>query len=202
MELQGWSVFFQKRKLRRLFFSIDKDKSPRLDGFSSLFYQGCREIVKDLMEVSKEFHDRGTINKCTNVIFIVLIPKEDVNGFSDFRPISLVSSLYKIIAKVLYMRLKNVLGGLVSNSQGVFMKGRQITNRILVVNELVDGRKRSKELGLVYKTDLENAYDQGSKFRFLTTRTWKRIKVLVDTYRKSCKNYINDKNFREMLEFF
>lgn len=43
------------------------------------------------------------------------------------------------------MRLRNVVGGLVSNSQGAFVKGRQIINGILVANELVDGRRRSKE---------------------------------------------------------
>lgn len=54
-------------------FSINKDKSLGPDGFSSLFYQECWEIVKeDLMEVFKEFYERGTINKSANATFIVL----------------------------------------------------------------------------------------------------------------------------------
>lgn len=78
----------------------------------------------------------------------------------NFWSISLVSCLYKIIAKVLSMRLRNVMGGLVSNSQGAFVKGSQISGEILVANDLVDGRKRSKKLGLVCKIDLEKAYDK------------------------------------------
>lgn len=67
-------------------FNIDKDKSPGPDGFSSLFFQECWDIVKeDLMEVFKEFYDRGTVNKSMNATFIVLIPKkEEVTDFSDF----------------------------------------------------------------------------------------------------------------------
>lgn len=103
--------------MKEAVFSIDKDKSPGPDDLSSLFYQECWDIVKDdLMNVFTEFYDKGIVNKCTSATFIVLIPKEEVNGFSDFRPISLVSSLYKIIAKVLSMRIRNVLGTLVSNS--------------------------------------------------------------------------------------
>jgi len=154
---------FTEEEVKEAVFSIDKDKSSGPDGFSSLFYQECWEIVKDeLIDVFTEFHDKSTINKCTNTTFIVLIPKEEVNGFSDCQAISLdlVSSLYKIIAKVLAMRLRNVMGNLVSNSQGAVVKGRKITDDILVANELVDGRKRLKKPGLVCKIDLENAYDR------------------------------------------
>lgn len=52
------------------------------------------------------------------------------------------------------------MGSLVSNSQGGFTKGRQIIDGILVVNELVDGKKRSQEQGLVCNVDLEKAYDR------------------------------------------
>lgn len=91
---------------------MDNDKSPGFDGFSMLFYQECWKIIKkDLIEVFEEFYERGTINKCMNETFLVLIPKEEVTNFSDFKPISLVSSLYKIIAKVLSIRLHGVMEG-------------------------------------------------------------------------------------------
>lgn len=82
------------------------------------FYQECWEIIKDdLLEVFNEFYESSTINKCINATFIVLGPKKDnICDFSDFQPISLVSSMYKIIANVLSMRLRNVMGDLVSNS--------------------------------------------------------------------------------------
>ena len=77
----------------------------------------------------------------------------------DFTPISLVTSLYKIIAKVLLGRLRRVLNGTISLSQGAFVEGRQILDAVLIANEVVEEKKRSGEEGVVFKIDFEKAYD-------------------------------------------
>ncbi|GAU14843.1 hypothetical protein TSUD_50550 [Trifolium subterraneum] len=78
---------------------------------------------------------------------------------SDFRPIALVSSIYKILSKVLANRLRNVVGVVVSDAQLAFIKGRQILDGILIANELVDDAKRNAKDLLLFKVDFEKAYD-------------------------------------------
>jgi hypothetical protein len=81
------------------------------DGFSMAFFQACWVILKeDIMKVPHEFHASGKFERSLNATILALIPK--IPGAidpNDFRPISLVGSIYKIIAKILANRLKTVL---------------------------------------------------------------------------------------------
>jgi len=117
-------------------------------------------IKNDLLKVFSEFYDNGIINACTNASFICLIPKKERSlKLKDFRPIILVTSLYKIMAKVLANRLKGVLSGTISSSQSAFIEGRQILDAVLVANEVVDDYKRRRLEGVLFKVDFEKTYD-------------------------------------------
>lgn len=90
------------------------------------FYQVCWDIIKgDLVEVFKEFYDSGSLHIRAKATFIALIPKVvGASSLLDYGPISLIGSLYKIIAKVLSLKLQGVMGHMVSSTQSAFIKGR------------------------------------------------------------------------------
>ena len=105
---------------------MEGDKALGLDGFSLTFYHHCWEVVeRNVLAVFEEFYPHSMFEKSLNATFIALIPKKNgASNIRDFRPISLVGSVYKILAKVLANRLKEVLDQLVSESQNSFVGGR------------------------------------------------------------------------------
>jgi len=101
--------------------------------------------------------------KGLNSSFIALIPKlKDPQHISDFRPISLIGCVYKVIAKILSNRLSKVRNHLIDERQSAFVKGRQLFHGVLIANEVVEEARRSKRSCLVFKVDFEKAYDSVS----------------------------------------
>ena len=69
------------------------------------------------MGLSRDFHEHESFVRSLNSTYIVLIPKRGgVEDLKDFRPISLIGSIYKLIAKVLANRLKKVMNKLVNSA--------------------------------------------------------------------------------------
>jgi hypothetical protein len=99
-------------------FSSKGSKASGPDGFNFNFYKKFWELIQhDLFTMVLEFFRRGCLPKGINTSYIALIPKvTGSSSFNDYRPISLLNGLYKIIAKILATRLKAVMQSVVSPS--------------------------------------------------------------------------------------
>ncbi|XP_057453066.1 uncharacterized protein LOC130744922 [Lotus japonicus] len=115
--------------------TFDGNRAPRPDGF--------RRLVRGL-----------------NPTFIALIPKGgQQEQISDYRPISLIGSIYKLLSKVLSVRLSSVLPCLLSQNQFAFTAGLQIADCSLIANEIVHTMASRPEGGLLFKIYFAKAYD-------------------------------------------
>jgi hypothetical protein len=163
---------FSIEEVREAIWSSDGNKCPGPDGFNFNFFKTCWDIIKgDVMDFLTEFHHNAVLPKAITS-FLTLVPKKDhPRVLSDYRPICLVSSLYKILSKVLADRLKKVLGKLIDKVQSAFLSKRQIFDGVLVINELVDLAKQRDDNCLLFKVDFERAYD---------TVSWKFLEYMME----------------------
>ena len=98
---------------------------------------------------------------------ISLVPKEgDTNDLNYWRPIILLTVIYKIFAKTLQLRLQSILRDVISPEQNVFLPFRFILDNIVRTQKTLHWAKSSKQPTVFLKLDFSKAYDKVS-WRFL-----------------------------------
>ncbi|KAL5759510.1 hypothetical protein ACOSQ2_018348 [Xanthoceras sorbifolium] len=161
----GLDEVFRSDEIKRVVFYLGPSKAPGPDGFHAVFFQKFWSVVGgDVTSVCLEVLGGKISIKEFNKTNIVLIPKKkNPESLKDFRPISLCSVVYKIIAKVLANRLKKVLPDIISPSQSAFVPGRLIFNNVVVAFEALHSLNKKKSGSLWWmalKLDMSKAYDR------------------------------------------
>ncbi|GJU23372.1 RNA-directed DNA polymerase, eukaryota [Tanacetum coccineum] len=148
-------------EIKNAVWDCGTNKSPGPDDFTFEFFQKYWKIVdNDVVVVVSFFFASGLFPPGCNSSFIALIPKmQEAKLVNDFRPISLIGSLYKIITKVLARRLSHVIPTLVSDVQFAFVSNRQILDGPFIPNELLSWCKYKKSKALIFKIDFEKAFN-------------------------------------------
>jgi len=155
---------FSEEEVRLAIWDCGSDKSPGPDGFNFKFIKMFWPLIKpDVLRFLDEFYVNSVFPKGCNASFLALIPKvADPQYLNDYRPISLIGCMYKIVAKLLAKRLKRVLLSIINEAQSAFIEGRHLLQSVLIANEVIDKAKRSTKSCLIFKVDYEKAYDSVS----------------------------------------
>ncbi|GJY75790.1 RNA-directed DNA polymerase, eukaryota [Tanacetum coccineum] len=148
-------------EIKKAVWDYGTNKSPGPDGFTFEFFQKYWNVLKqDIVAAIHQFFDSGKFPPDCNSSFIALIPKiQDAKIVKDFRPISLIRSIYKIIAKILANRLSIVMPDLIGDVQTDFVSNRQILDDPFILNELLARCKHKKVNAMIFKVDFGKAFD-------------------------------------------
>ncbi|XP_021833608.1 uncharacterized protein LOC110773399 [Prunus avium] len=163
-DLDGLSTTVSDEEINHSLFSIGGLKTPGPDGFPAIFYQRFWDLCSiDLITLIRNCFQTATLPEHLNETLIALIPKVDIPVYmTQLRPISLCNTIYKVISKILVARLRPCMANLISPNQVSFVPGRQITDNIIVAQEMLHKFKNSKgKKGFIaWKIDLSKAYDR------------------------------------------
>jgi hypothetical protein len=140
--------------------SLPLDKAPGPYDFIARFLQGAWEVIRpDIMRAFQAFWELD-MRQDVNEALLALLPKNpEADEIKDYRPISLIHCIGKLIAKVLAKRLAPKLNKVVNQSQSVFIKGRYIQDNFKFVQATTKLLHVRKKLSLLIKLDIAKAFD-------------------------------------------
>lgn len=108
----------------------------------------------------EESQRKAYVAKELNCTLIALVPKvEHPTSFSDFRPISLCNTMFKIVTKVISNRLKPILNHIILEEKSGFILGRSIVEGIIIAHEAIHTIRLAKVDRMLIKLDIIKAYD-------------------------------------------
>lgn len=89
-----------------------------------------------------------------------LYKKNDRNEIANYRPLTMLNTNYKILTKVLAMKLANIAPKLLHVSQAGFVPGRKITDQTKLIEAMIEYAEATEQNGLIIALDQEKAYDK------------------------------------------
>ena len=152
-------------ELKEVVFSINPTSSSGPDGMNGYFFQNVWDIIKkNLLRVILAFFSGHMIPKYFPHSCIILLTKDStLNKLTEFRPISLSHFTSKIISKLVSSRLSPILPSLISLKQSCFVKGRNISENIMLAQEIIQQIKKPNiGSNVIIKLDMAKAYDRVS----------------------------------------
>lgn len=157
------------RELREAANSMHANKSPGIDGLPIEFYRHFWSMISnDLIDVYNETLQAGRLSTTQRTGVVRLIHKKgERNDLRNWRPITLLTTDYKILAKALATRLTRVLPSVVQEDQTCGIPGRSIQDNCRLLQDIVDYCDRTDTAAGIVSLDQEKAFDRVS-WQFLS----------------------------------
>jgi exonuclease III len=166
-----------KLKIEELSLALNNmknNKTPGSDGFPCEFFKMFWQKIKFFVLRSlNNAYEKGSLSLTLRQVIMTLLPKgeKDKNLLKNWRPVSLLNTIYKIAATAIANRIKPFLGFIIAPTQTGFIKGRFIGETTRFIYDIMNYVEKTKNTGLLMLIDFEKAFDSISwKFLFKALR--------------------------------
>ncbi|KAF3653639.1 hypothetical protein FXO37_16869 [Capsicum annuum] len=136
-----------RKEVQDAIFSFKPLKAPCPDGLHPFFYQKYNSTVgESVVNLCTHIFTNYSIPEAINTTYLCLIPKvSGASTISQYRPISLCNTMYKIVTKIIVNRIKPLLLDIIGPTQASFLTNRRAADNAIVVQEVLDYFKHTKE---------------------------------------------------------
>ncbi|CAM2104317.1 unnamed protein product [Caretta caretta] len=147
------------------------NKSPGIDGLTVEFYCVFWDVLgPDLVTIWAESLQSGVLPLSYRRAVLALLPKKgDLRDLRNWRPVSLLSTDYKIVAKTISLQLGSVLADVIHPDQTYTVPDSSIFDNLFLVRDLLElGRRDGLSFALL-SLDQEKAFDRVDHRYLLST---------------------------------
>ncbi|CAI5951129.1 unnamed protein product [Closterium sp. NIES-65] len=157
----AWS----EEEVENAFRSMAKDKAPGKDGLpKELFEVHCDIMGKHFMQLVQNFAATATLQTSTKeAVTILLHKKGGRDQLENYRPITLLSFTYKVIARVVADRMKKVMHEVISPEQFGFLPGRKLLDAVGLVADVIEAARNKDHDWYLLLVDFRKAFDSVSR---------------------------------------
>ena len=152
-----------QQELKTAVEKLSKEKSPGPDGFPVEIFQILWNEIGDLIfkVYSQVFEEKQMFNSAMQGV-LNLIPKQnkDTCFLKNLRPITLLNVEYKIIEKVIAMRIQSMLDSIIHPDQAGFMAGRQASTNVRKIMDIIQYCENENVDGALLCLDYMKAFDR------------------------------------------
>ena len=149
-------------EIEKALMSLPNNKSPGADGLTTNFFKFFWvDIGSILLESYNYSFTNNNLTQYQKRAILNLLPKKDkdIRYLKNWRPVSLLTTDYKILTKALALRLQKVISNLANSDQVGYIKNRYIGENIRTIFDLLNFTKINNIEAYIAQIDFEKAFD-------------------------------------------
>ncbi|CAI5481406.1 unnamed protein product [Closterium sp. Yama58-4] len=156
---------WSEKEVQQAFRSMAKNKAPGRDGLPKELFETHWDVLgKHFMGLVESFTASSSIPASTkDAVTILLHKKGGRDQIENYRPITLLSFTYKVLARVVADRMKRFLHEVISPEQYGFLPGRRLSDAVGLVADVIDAAKNKEKDWYLLLVDFRKAFDSVSR---------------------------------------
>ncbi|XP_013589602.1 PREDICTED: uncharacterized protein LOC106298041 [Brassica oleracea var. oleracea] len=149
-------------EIQKVMFRLNPNKAPGPDRLTSGFYKAAWGTVGSEVSTSiQQFFTSTFLPSTANATILTLVPKfPGASLITEFRSITCLNTVYKVISTILVSRLKPLLPTLILPMQTAFVTDRLLVENTILAGKLINGYHRSRgPKRVAIKVDIAKTFD-------------------------------------------